>query len=97
MKKIIKEVQDNVGAIFKHWQNNVGAKFKKGQDNTKAIFEQGQDNAGAILRKDIIIRNMVIVNRNTRVSKLIREFSKDRDWKDCSLTNFTEWLINKKR
>ena len=45
---------------------------------------------------DIIIKDMIIKTKNSKVSKMIKEFSKDKDWKYCTLTNFIEWVQKNK-
>ena len=81
MSKTIKETQDNAGATFKAGQYNIGATFKGLQDNEEATF-----------KRDILIKNMTIINGNTELSRKIKKFSKNRELKECTLTNFYEWL-----
>ena len=91
-----KRVQFNEGATFEEWQDNQRATFKGMQDNEYATFEGWQDNEGATFKEDLLIKNIVIRDENTELSKAIKEFSKDKDWDECTLTSFFEWVKEQK-
>ena len=86
------EWQDNEGATFKGWQVNRGATFEGWQYNEGATFKKWQDNERATLKKGMLIKDMVIINKNSELSKKIKKFSKNRRRSECTLTNFYEWL-----
>jgi hypothetical protein len=87
-----KEEQDNERATFKEAQNNGGATFEGWQDNTGATFKEAQNNIRATFQEDILIKNMIIGDENTEISKAIKEFSKDKEFYECTLTAFYEWV-----
>ena len=64
------------------------------QSNWNAKIEGFQLNCKATM-KQMIIKNMKITD-DRKLTKEIAKFSKDRDWKDCTLTNFIKWRDNKK-
>jgi hypothetical protein len=85
--------QDNSGATFEDAQSNIGATFKDWQDNRSATFKDGQDNSGATFAKDMLIKDTRLPD--AEATALIAAFSKDRAWRDCTLTAFVHWLRQK--
>ena len=60
------------------------------------VIVKKQDNEGATFKKDVFIKDLVLVNKQSPASKLFKEFSKNRNHAECTLTAFIEWLQKKK-
>jgi len=89
-QKTIKGDQSNSNAKIEGDQLNCYATIEGNQSNYDAIIKGDQLNWNATM-KQMIIKDMKITD-DKKLTKEIAKFSKDRDWKDCTLTNFIKWI-----
>ena len=89
-QKTIEGDQSNRNAKIKGFQSNCKAKIERYQSNCDATIKGNQLN-WATEMKQMIIKDMKITD-DKKLTKEIARFSKDRDWKDCTLTNFIKWI-----
>ena len=89
-QKTIEGDQSNRNAKIKGFQSNCDATIKGRQLNCDATIKGSQSNSNATI-KQMMIKDMKITD-DKKLTKEIAKFSKDRDWKDCTLTNFIKWI-----
>ena len=86
----IEGFQSNCKAKIEGYQSNCDATIKEHQLNCNATIEGYQSN-WATEMKQMIIKDMKITD-DKKLTNEIAKFSKDRDYEDCTLTNFIKWI-----